>query len=178
MRLRALILATSLVCNLCLADAADDQAKAFNSAYVAFCLKHLTNLEDLRTSLADMPRLSAEKADYFLQGKPGDAWPLPEEYGQLVIAVPEDNSMCLLYARRVEARKVEAGFKQLVTQPPAPLVSKLLKDERATTGTRPHTLSYEWSKKGEPLGMLFTLTTTNVDNAPLQALASAALVKN
>lgn len=177
MRLLALTLATTLVCAPCWADLADEQAKAFNSAYVTFCLKHLTNLEQLRSSMVDRPKLPAEKAGYFLQDKPGDAWLLPEQYGQMVLAVPTDNKMCLLYARKIDARKVMEGFRRLVAESPAPLVSKLLKDEENNTGTLTHTVSYEWLKAGSDIGMLFTLTTARAENAPLQALASAALVK-
>lgn len=178
MRLLALTLATTLVCTPCLADTADEQAKAFNTAYVALCLKHLTNLEGLRDSMSAQPRLPDEKASFFLQGKPGDAWLVPDNYGQVVLAIPADNRMCLLYARKIDAEKVMDGFRKLVSASPPPMVSRLLKDEAEETGTRAHTVSYEWSKKGTDIGMLFTMTTAKGDNAPLQALASAALVRD
>lgn len=174
MRLQALTLATALVCTPCLADTADEQAKAFNATYAALCLKHLTNLEGLRESLSGQPKLSGEKANFFLQGASGDAWAIPNNYGQVVLAVPADNRTCLLYARKMDADKVMAGFRQLVSASPA---SRLLKDEVESAGVQTHTLSYEWPKQGVGIGMLFSMTTAKSDAAPLQALATAAVVR-
>jgi hypothetical protein len=181
MRLVALIAVASITSNICLADNPDKQENSFANSYEALCLKHLLNLEGLRSKLADMPKLPPEKAKHFLHDNKGDVWPVPNKYGEMVLALPEGDKMCLLYARRVDALKVEADFKRLVADSPTPLVvSKLVKDENMeTVANGPvHTISYEWSKPNAPISMFFTLSTATSGDAELQALASAALARN
>lgn len=169
----------SIASNTCLADDSEKQANSFINAYAALCLKHLTNLEGLRSTLADLPKLPPEKSKHFLHGHAGDVWPVPNPYSEIVLALPQGNKICLLYARKVDALRVETDFKKILENSPAPLVSKLVKDESMDTAANGpvHTTSYEWSTPDAKIGMLFTLSTATANDAKLQAIASAALVR-
>ena len=166
--------------NSCFASDAEDQADSFANIYASLCLKNLSNLEGLRTKLKDMPKLPPEKSAQFLSGDQGDAWSVPDKTGTFVVALPSNKKICLVYARRADTTKAEKMFAGLVSMSPAPLVSRLMNDERAqTTANGPtHTISYEWSVPNAARKMLFTLTTANSDSAQLQVLGSSAIVGN
>lgn len=169
----------SIASNTCLADDSEKQANSFIRAYAALCLKHLTNLEGLRSTLADLPKLPPEKSKHFLQGQAGDVWPVPNPYGEIVLALLQGKDVCLLYARKVDALRIETGFTKILKNSPAPLVSKLVQDESMDTAANGpvHTTSYEWSKPDANIAMLFTLSTATANDAKLQAMASAALIR-
>ena len=158
--------------------AADMQARSFATIYTSLCLKHLADLDNLRSKLKDMPKLPAEKASHFLAGHPGDAWPVPDSHGTFVVALPSDNNLCAVHARRANTVTTEQFFAQLAAYAPAPLRSKRVRDEYAETGPNglTHTLSYEWSGPNATQKMLFTLTTASSDHAQLQVLGTASLV--
>ena len=143
-------------------------------------MKHLTNLEELRTKLKDMPKLPPEKASHFCPTTTGDARPVPNKYGTFVLAIPSNLKTCMVYALRADSVKTEKLFTDMVSNAPAPLISRLAKDENGQTSTNgpTHTVSYEWSVTNAALKMLFTLTTASSDTAQLQALASASIIKD
>lgn len=165
-----------VVSTTCCADA---QADAFASIYVNICLKHLSDLDALRSKLKDLPSLPAEKASFFLQGKSGSAWPVPDKSGVFIVAIPDKKNFCAVYARRVSAEAAEQRFIRTTETAPAPLVSRKTGDERRQTPKNGpiRTVSYEWAVPQAPLRMLFTLTTATGEDADLQGLASAAIVK-
>ncbi|UVE16324.1 hypothetical protein NVV93_11940 [Pseudomonas sp. LS44] len=171
---------SAVACNTSLASDAENQAKSFATIYASLCMKNLSNLEGLRAKLKDMPKLPPEKSIQFLSGNPGDAWPVPDKNGTFVLALPSNKNICMVYARRADATKAEEMFVGLVGNSPAPLISRLAKDERAQTIANgpTHTISYEWSVPNAARTMLFTLTTASSNNAQLQALGSATIVDN
>jgi len=139
----------------------------------------LSDLDALRSKLKDLPSLPAEKASFFLQGKSGSAWPVPDKSGVFIVAIPDNQNFCAVYARRVSAEAAEQRFIRTTETAPAPLVSRKTGDERRQTPKNgpTRTVSYEWSVPQAPLRMLFTLTTATGEDADLQGLASAAIVK-
>lgn len=176
MRHHIFLVLSLLASTSCYADA---QTDAFSSIYTNICLKHLSKLDELRSKMKELPSLPAEKASYFLQGKAGSAWPVPDKNGVFIVAIPDNQNFCAVYARRVSAESAEQQFTRMLETAPAPLVSRKTGDERRQTPKNgpTHTVSYEWSASQVPWRMLFTLTTATGENADLQGLASAAIVK-
>ena len=181
--MRTLIVSLFLVVvasNSCFAGAAEDQADAFAKIYASFCLKNITNLDRLRETMKDVPKLAPEQAAHFLAGNQGDAWPVTEKSGIFVLALPSNKNICAEYARRADAAKAEKLFVALVGNSPAPLVARPVRDERAQTPANgpTHTISYEWALPNAARKMLFTITTATSDDAQLQVLGSAAMTSN
>lgn len=175
-----IVLAVSAVLSIAPVAHADGRAQAntFERLYASQCWQHLHNLGELRQKLASAPRLPPEKAALFLNGKPGDAWPIPTDEGHFVLALPEGGNFCAVFARRADTRLVKESFVDLVAEAPAPLLSRKVRDERRMT--RPngetHTVAYEWYAPDAPVAMWFTLSTAPREDASIQALGSAALV--
>lgn len=153
------------------------QAEAFSRIYATFCMKHLSDLKKLTDQMAFSPHLPQEKAAQFLQGNPGSAWTVPEQSGTFVLAIRSDKPICMVYGMKADNEAVEKSFASMVKAAPSPMVTKQVQDEQLNTRHGPaHTVSYEWTMTKQPRKMLFSLTTTASDTAPLQALASAALI--
>jgi hypothetical protein len=156
---------------------ANPQADSFANIYSSICLKHLMNLDALRAKLKDIPELPKEKANLFLQGMDGSAWPVPDKHGVFVVALPTGKNMCSVFAHRVDAQAAEEKFVQLVKDAPAPLVSRLV-DSKSGPKTRDgdtRTVSYSWGVPQAKRKMLFTLTTATGESANIQGLATASL---
>ena len=172
------ILMLSLASNSCFADEAEDQANSFASIYASLCLKNLTNLGALREQLKQVPALPQEKAEHFLAGNIGDAWPVPDKNGVFVLALPRDKPICLVYGRRANSEVARKLFTDLVTNAPSPLTTKQVLNEKAqtTANGETQTVSYEWSVPNAPKNLLFTLTTAASETADIQVLGSAAIV--
>lgn len=165
-------------CNSCLASEAENQAESFVKIYASLCIKNLSHLEELRGKLKNVPKLPPEEAAQFLSGNEGDAWSVPDKSGTFVIALPSKKNLCMVYARKADATKAERVFTGLVVKAPSPLISQRIKAERTAGGDPTHTIAYEWSVPNATRRMLFTLTTTSSDKAPLQGFASAAMISN
>lgn len=174
------LLVLCLLSNPSYADKSEDQARSFAKVYASLCLKHLSDLEALRTKLTTLPTLPPEKAALFLSGNPGDVWPVPDKHGKIVLALPKEKSLCAVYVRRANTETAKNLFIDLVTSAPAPLTSKLLSSTTTETKAngQTNTISYEWSNPNAAKKIIFTLTTASSDKANLQILGSAALVRN
>jgi hypothetical protein len=161
------------------ARATDLQAESFARIYFGICLRNITNFDALREKLRQVPQLPSEKAALFLQGSPGQAYPVPDPNGTFVVALPADKHMCALYAKRLNASAAEANFSVLAQKPPPPYVSRLLSDERSVSPTNGpiRTVSYEWSAEGAFRKILLTLTTATSEEAQLQGLGSVAFTQ-
>lgn len=166
------------------AQTPSENAGHFTSLYTGLCMQHLTDLEAFRKQLSDpkLPKLPADKAAFFLDNKEGDAWPIPfqGQLGNFVLALPAGGNICLLYARRASQNDVERQFSDLVKDAPSPLVSEHRTDEKRSMGTNDmaHTTGYIWSIPGATKKMMFALTTRASDDASIQAMASAAMIKD
>jgi len=161
------------------ANANVKQAESFMKIYSSLCLKHVNNLEALRNKLNKLPKLPTNKSSIFLSGKKGSAWPVPDKNGTFVIAIPNEQNICMVYARRGNAESAEKAFTALFSKAQKPLKSKLIKDEYQTTAAngKTHSLSYEWFIPKSPKAMMFMLTTASSDTANLQLMASASIIK-
>ncbi|TDM06252.1 MAG: hypothetical protein C4K60_16750 [Ideonella sp. MAG2] len=160
------------------AQGTSEQAHAFANIFISTCAKHVSNLDALRARLRELPQLPPEKAQHFLAGKLGKAWPVPDKHGIFVLAMPDHTPLCAVYARRVQTAEALALFRELVAKAPAPLVARELKRETHETprnGTST-TVSYEWSVANAPRRMLFMLTTSDSASADIQGMASASLI--
>lgn len=150
------------------------QADAFANIFATTCAKYASSLGALRTKLAPLPTMPADKAAYFLQGQPGKVWPVPDPHGSFVVAIPDDQNLCAVYARRVGVPQTVAWFKKMATEAPVPMVARQVKDSKSASpqnGTA-HTIAYEWAAPDSTKRVLYSLTTSESPTADLQGLAS------
>lgn len=157
----------------------DPKAAFFTNTFLSLCMRHLNDLEVLRADLLKkFPAFPPEQASQFLNGRPGDAWPIMSSLGQFVIALPKERPLCSVYARRAPQEDVEALFNKLVSSAPEPLVVEKRTDDRQPTPTsgEVHRLAYVWAAPSAPRKMMFALTTSTKEDAPMQALATAAVI--
>ena len=154
------------------------QAHSFINIYVSTCVKHLTELDVLRRKLAPLPKLPPEKAKKFLQGRAGDAWPVPDMYGTFVLAIPENTHFCAVYGLKADSVVAQQQFLKMVAQAPAPFMVKQRVNEEMNTVPNGaiKMVAYQWSLPNATLKMLFTLSTARSDAAQFQVLGSAALI--
>ena len=167
-----------VIVSACYADDAEKQANSLFNIYESICLKYVNNMDVARKKLQPLPALPPEKAAHFLAGQAGTVWPVPDQHGKFVLAIQEKKNFCAVYARRVDAKLVERKFTNMFNKAPAPLTSALLEDKRTTNANNvpTHTRSYAWSVSGAKRKMLFMLTTSTSENAPLQGMLSAATI--
>lgn len=154
----------------------EKQADAFSRIYATFCLKHINELEKLRQRMTTAPQVPKEKAVNFLQGYEGEAWVVPEQSGQFVIALPKEQNLCFVYGFRAGQESVEKRFAAMANAASGSMTVKKVKDDKKKMpfGIL-HTTSYEWTVPGSPKKTTLKLSTTDADDAPMQAYASAAL---
>lgn len=154
----------------------EKQADAFSRIYATFCLKHINELEKLRQRMTTAPQVPKEKAVNFLQGYEGEAWVVPEQSGQFVIALPKEQNPCFVYGFRAGQESVEKRFAAMANAASGSMTVKKVKDDKKKMpfGIL-HTTSYEWTVPGSPKKTTLKLSTTDADDAPMQAYASAAL---
>lgn len=154
----------------------EKQADAFSRIYATFCLKHINELEKLRQSMATAPKLPKDKAVGFLQGYDGEAWVVPEPSGQYVIALPKEQNLCFVYGFRAGQEPLEKRFTAIANAASGSMtVKKARDDKKRMPFGMIHTLSFEWTLASSPRKTILKLSTTDSDNAPMQAYASAAL---
>jgi hypothetical protein len=162
--------------------ALEPNAEGFLTLYIGLCMNHLTDLQGLRTDLlrGDAPKLPPESAARFLNGLPGDAWPVPYKgkLGNYVVALPAGNNMCTLHARQADPATVERAFVKVVEKAPSPLVAKRGKNQERPGGAagKLRTLSATWAEPGAPRRMQFIVTTAESSKAGRQAVGSVAIV--
>lgn len=153
----------------------EKQAEAFSRIYATFCLKHIYELEKLRQRMSVAPQIPKEKSVNFLQGYEGEAWIVPEESGQYVIALPKDRNLCFVYGFRASREPLENRFAAMANVASGSMTVKKVKDD---TKKMPfgmlHTISFEWSMPGTGKKAILKLSTTDSTEAPMQAYASAA----
>jgi hypothetical protein len=154
----------------------EKQADAFSRIYATFCLKHINELEKLRQRMTTAPQVPKEKAVNFLQGYEGEAWLVPEQSGQFVIALPKEQNLCFVYGFRAGQESVEKRFAAMANAASGSMTVKKVKDDKKKMPFGMlHTLSYEWTVPGSPKKTTLKLSTTDADDAPMQVYASAAL---
>ena len=162
--------------------ALEPNAEGFLTLYVGLCMNHLTDLQGLRTNLlrGEAPKLPPESAARFLNGLPGDAWPVPYKgkLGNYVVALPAGNNMCTLHARQADPATVERAFLKVVEKAPSPLVARRGKNQERAGGAagKLRTLSATWTQPGEARRMQFMVTTAESSKAGRQAVGSVAIV--
>lgn len=150
------------------------QAEAFANIFATTCAKYASSLGALRTKLAPLPTMPADKAAYFLQGQPGKVWPVPDPHGSFVVAIPDDKNLCAVYAHRTGVPQTLAWFKKMAGEAPVPMVSRQVQDSKSASpqnGTA-HTIAFEWAAPDSTKRVLYSLTTSASPTADLQGLAS------
>lgn len=155
------------------------QADSFANIYATTCFKHLSSLEALERQLESVPSLPPEKAQHFLAGKKGKAWPVPDKHGTFVLSIHTDKNFCAVYARRVSGSEAISRFQKMVATAPPPFMARQVEQTSYQTKLNgmASTLSYEWSLKGSERKLLFTLSTADSPTADIQGLVSAAIIR-
>ncbi len=156
---------------------ADPASDAFMNIYATICMKHINNIPELEKKLELIPKLPSDKAAPFLQGKEGSAWPVPDNRGLFVVAIPKSTNMCAVFARRLDTVDAKKSFTDIVSVAPTPMKA-LKKDEVNQTDVKNgerQTLAYTWSIADHPRKIIFMLTTATADTADLQGMATVSL---
>ena len=170
----AVLMGTIFACSSAMGN---PQVDSFMNIYSSICIKNLMNLDALRAKLKDIPELPKEKASHFLNGMSGSAWPVPDKYGDFVVALPIGKNICSVFVRRIDAKAAEERFVRLVKEAPAPLVSQLsdANFSQEKIGRDSRTISYSWSAPQAKRKMLFMLTTATGESASIQGMATASI---
>ena len=173
----AVFLCVAIATQFSIAEDGNLQADSFHQIYSSVCQKALNNPEALKQQLTKAPQLPPEKAAKFLNGSSGSAWPIPDKTGLFILSLPDDKNMCSIYARRANAERVEEKFIQLVSNAHPPFKAKKIHDAYTTTlsNGEVRTIEYEWSVENSKRKLLFTLTTSKLATAEIQALGSMSL---
>ncbi|MBV0932630.1 NMCC_0638 family (lipo)protein [Marinobacterium weihaiense] len=160
---------------------ADERSDFLQKVYLSFCAKHFSDYGALRASLTEqqLPKLPPQQAQHFLQGRSGDAWPVPYkgEFGQYVLVLTEGDSFCAVMARRSDAVATRQWFRQLAMAAPAPLQARALGEEQVLTPLNGEALtqSWQWATEHAPRRLQLTLTTAKDPQAAIQAMVSLSL---
>lgn len=153
----------------------------FSQLFAFTCMANVFTPEKLVETLSqpDTPQIAPDRADIFLRGNPGRVWELNYGKGKYTIAVL-DSGLCSVFARVAQVDSVQSGFELLVSKAPSPLKSKKIKGPKAGPNDSDLTsTAFVWSRPGENLDIVFTLTTSkSAINPPVQAMASVALSKS
>jgi len=150
--------------------------------FAGLCARRIGDLEGLRKELKakGAPVLQDAAARLFLDGHPGDVWPVPEAggVGNLVLTLPSDRYECNVLARRGPVAQAESEFSQLVANAPAPFVSEKKTDSRSSTPTNGeiHTMGYLWRIGADPKALALLLTTADSPDAPVQLKATVSRI--
>lgn len=132
-------------------------------------------VEDAMTTSGIAPLPAAEAAP-FLQGRPGQVWPVLAPSGPYRVVLREDGS-CSVLAQRADARAVDAAFEDFLRGAPLKDTFRLVKttDERKKRdGISTHLQRYEYGIPGKPGAFRFTLTTSTSVESAVQAMATFA----
>jgi hypothetical protein len=179
-RLITTLLIFTLSNTRCFANEGKNQADSFANIYSSFCLKHISNLDVIRTKLKPVPTLPPEKAAHFLLGKQGDAWPVPDKYGIFVLAIPKEKNFCAIFARRANTDEAKKLFLELVAIAPSPFVAKLVstKSNQTSANGITQTIFYEWTYPNQKRKFLFALSTAPMEKAEIQVLGTVSMISD
>lgn len=155
-------------------------ASFFGYVFAQTCIKFVGSPERLGTEMAARRavELEPDKARTFLRGG-GRAWLIPNPVGELILSMNNAGG-CTLHARRASATDVDQLFVDLMSSATPPYASAKLRDTRseANGALAPvHMIAYAWSRATSRSRAIFTLSTTSDPGAPLQAIASSAIVE-
>ena len=151
-------------------------AEIFNTTFVNICIKNLANLDKVRNEFTRITPLPAEQAENFLRGHAGNAWVVPNPYGDFILAIPAGEDVCTLYARRADIPAVERHFANIGKTAPRDVMITKDKDERVSgkDGKSRHTSLYHWQLPDSDYQILLGLTTSQDSDS--QAVATAAVI--
>lgn len=162
---------------------AEERALFLQKVYMSFCLKHFDDYGALRANLIEqgLPKLSVQQAAPFLQGREGDAWPVPYEgqFGQFVLTLPAGDNLCAVMARRADPDSTGRWFATLAKTAPEPLEVQQVLDESIHTplNGEAHTRAWRWAAPAALQQLQLTLTTARESDAAIQAMVSLAVIR-
>ena len=154
------------------------QAKIFQEIYTATCMEYVFKLDELRDNLKNEPKFPSEQASQLLPGgTAGSAWPVPADTGNYILAIPDDISLCAVYAKDLDAQLANQQFNETYSKPPPPFtatkIDNTVEQEREGIKT---TSSYIWTAPDTPRKMLFMLTTDDSATTDVKAMYTASIV--
>ena len=173
--MRKLLATAALVPSLVVASPPPD---SIGDLFAGTCMKHFYSQDALRKAMSDTgaPEASPEKAEFFLGGNPGKAWFVIGPSTAYVVAL-RDDTVCAVFAERADADQAHAGFADLVSTAPEPLVAAVQDaDALGPNDSHTRTAAYSWSRPEDKDELLFVLTTSDSPEATAQAMASVSLV--
>ncbi len=173
------LIAPLVACGLVPVAASEDPLPDdFNALFAFTCLKHFHAQDKLPAWIRahGLEKLPADQAEFFLEDRPGDAWIMVTPGTRYVVSLREDR-VCSVFAQRADPDSTRSGFIALVGTAPPQIVAK---EEfgRGLNNDHERTVGYSWSRPKDEAALLFLLTTSDRDDAEIQAMASIAEVRN
>jgi hypothetical protein len=156
------------------APCAASDADNFTYLFARTCMQNFYTPEDLAAQMAGNPVLEGESAKYFLGGAGGTAWSINDGSARYVVAL-RDDSVCAVFAAQAPIEEVTRNFVTSVSTAPPPLLA-VERQGKGPSTEHVRTTAYGWSREQDKTELLFTLTTSNDELAPVKAMASVALV--
>ncbi|OUS31797.1 hypothetical protein A9R01_11610 ['Osedax' symbiont bacterium Rs2_46_30_T18] len=169
------LLATTAVFSsaIAMADVPTETTQFFTQLYAKTCLSNAANMDNLRErfALGEVPELSRAKAEFFLQGKVGTVWVIPNTIGNFLVSIDRDNT-CTVYAQRVKINEIERAFSNLLEEVPTGFESVKEQDETRQTTLGPmHFISYTRTNLEDNGRQKFSLSTSTANAVKVQAKA-------
>jgi hypothetical protein len=176
----SIVALVSLISSCANAADLDARTSSFSDAYVALCMKHINDLESLRSQLQRSAEpLSKDQAAPLLHGSEGDAWSISSAVGEFAIALPRGGKLCSVFAREVNGSQLEKRFTALVGSAPPPLIAEMQHQGGGagiTESSDHHELSFTWRKAGESRRLYFALSVSTPSSGPAYAVATTGLI--
>jgi len=124
--------------------------------------------------LLEMPKEAA--ASFFASG-PGRAWGATNAIGNFVV-VSYESGLCTVYARRAKAALVKELYLAFLPKPSIGLTpEKKLEETKSTPNGELYTLAHEITGEKAAVTMSTVLSTSESENAPMQAILSLSIRK-
>lgn len=146
------------------------QLDSFTDLFARTCMQHFYSQDQLRGKLAAQQELEGQEASFFLGGLEGTAWLVEHNNSRFVVSLRQDG-MCAVFAQTASATEVQRNFVATVGNAPEPLVAVQRQSSGPASGST-RTVSYAWTREQDPSELLFTLTTSEDPDSPVQAMAS------
>ena len=152
-------------------------SESCTTLFAKTCMANFYSQDKLREEMAaqESPVLNAEQSKVFLGGATGTAWGVAVDDAAYIVVLRDDN-VCAVYAQRVPVAEVQKNFTAMVSAGVPPLVAEKIKDiSPAPVSGSMTTIAFSWSRAGDKVKLVFTLTTSSEESPTIQAFATMSL---
>jgi len=143
---------------------AETEASTFLRVLSDVCVRNINNLGNVFVSTNGSRALSFDEAAFETEGKTTVV--LAEGNGNLLLSVSDNNSYCMVRARRLDIEETESKFSELANKPPIPLQATRKTDSASNVPNgRSRTMSYTWRDSRAQRSIQLTLVTMDTNSS-------------